>query len=150
MSARGQEMERLDTAWRRAAAITYRDYLIDQYNDGSPETDRALSAGERQRQQAAIAFIAEQTGISTGFIKGELWKAAHAYAWAPGSDNDPDYRVPPHWEALADSWRAVLWQRLDNAPSQVQQEFWAGQDPQGNPTSPSRRSRRPTRQQPTD
>lgn len=141
MNARG-----IDAAWREAAEITYRDYVIDYGNDGRPEDDRVLPAEERQRQQAAIALIAEQTGISAEFIYGQLLDAAYAYGQAPGTDADPDYLGPPDWEDLATRWRerqifleagrqeTALWRRLSNAPTPVQHQFWAEQAAPDSPT----------------
>ncbi|MBV9163643.1 MAG: hypothetical protein JO281_19295 [Pseudonocardiales bacterium] len=70
--------ETIDAAWREAAEIAYEDYVINYGNDGPYETDRVLPAADRARQQAAIALIVEQSGISAGFLHGELLDAAHA------------------------------------------------------------------------
>lgn len=141
MNAGGQEM--LDAAWREAPKITYRDHVIDYGNDGHPENDSVLPAADRQRQQAAIAVIVEQTGISPGFIRSELLDAAAAYGQAP-AHLDSEYLLgPPDWEDLATRWRkhqvratmgpeeTVLSRRLSHAPPQVQRQFIAAQGPQG-------------------
>ncbi len=140
-----QSQGMLNAAWREAAKITYEDFVIGYGNDGPYETDRVLPAADRERQQAAIALIVEQTGVSSGFIRRELLEAAYAEAEALGTDEDPDYFAPPDWEDFAVRWHegqivaeagrheAALWGRLNNAPAEVQQQFWAGQEPQGHP-----------------
>lgn len=142
MSTRGRDT--IDAAWREAAEITYTEHVIHYGNDGPPETDRVLSAADRERLQVAIAFLVEQTGIAGGFLHGELLAAAEAYGDAPGTDTDPDYLGPPDWEELAGRWRehqiriearrdaTALWGRLSNAPAPVQHQFWA--ESQSSPT----------------
>lgn len=131
--------EIVGAAWREAIEITYEDYCIHLGNDGPSETDRVLPLADRQRQQAAIALIAEQTGISAGFIRSELLEAAYAEGQVTGTDSDPVYLAPPDWEDLAARWRefestaearrqeAASWRQLRGTP-------WDEQDPQSHLT----------------
>jgi hypothetical protein len=92
-------------AWRTAAAITYREHVIEDYgNDGRPEDDRHLSPSEVAARAMAVATIAGATGVPEGYVFAELRAAAVAEGSAPGSDNDPDYLAPPNWETFVDQY----------------------------------------------
>lgn len=89
-------------AWRTAAAITYREHVLDYGNDGRPEDDRYLSASEVAARAMAITTIAGATGVPEAYVFAELQAAADAEGSAQGLDNDPDYLAPPNWEAFTD------------------------------------------------
>ena len=102
--ARRERQGPVSAAWRTAASITYREYVLDYGNDGRPEDDRHLSAGEVAARAMAIATIAGATGVPEGYVFGALRAAADAEGSAQGLDNDPDYLAPPDWETFVEQY----------------------------------------------
>lgn len=91
-------------AWRTAAAITYREHVMEYGNDGRPEDDRHLSAGEVAARAFAVTLIAGATGVSEAYVSAQLRDAADAEGSARGFDNDPDYLAPPNWGDFVDRY----------------------------------------------
>ncbi len=112
-------------AWRAAAAITYREHVMDYGNDGRPEDDRHLSASEVAARAMAVATVAGATGVPEGYVLAQLRAAAVAEGSAPGSDNDPDYLAPPDWETFTDRYKS--WSALGRAAAARDAEPDTGQ-----------------------
>ncbi|MGH3867247.1 MAG: hypothetical protein ACRDQ4_14110 [Pseudonocardiaceae bacterium] len=104
-----ERQDDLDNAWRLAVTITHAEGLIEYGNDGPYESDRSLPTYDRNLRDYVIAHIAQETGVSTGYLKKEILDTVHDYFRAHGTDDDPDFFAPPNWDDLTHrAWENAL------------------------------------------
>jgi hypothetical protein len=104
----------VNDAWRKAVGVEYDQRCADYGNDGRPEDDRHISAEDKAAQAAAVAAIAERTGMPTGAV----WDAVRTIAGDYALDHtDTKTLGQPDWDRVADDWADLMDQTRSELPS---------------------------------
>ena len=95
----------VNEAWRTAVDVEYDQRCADYGNDGRPEDDRHISTKDMAAQAAAVAAIAERTGLPTGAVWDAVRDVTDRYA---RDHTDTATLGQPDWDQVADSWADML------------------------------------------
>lgn len=85
--------------WRAAVDVAYDQLCVEYGNDGHPENDRHVSAEDKAAQAAAVAQIAQVTGLPTGAVWDVVRDTAERYGRSDGTDGAD--LSQPDWDQVA-------------------------------------------------